>query len=600
MQGSYSHDAEVVVFNYKTRATETGALAGFSIGGSAADPMDTERVSLREAITNITVQKTKTQPQGTFMITLKPTKEWTKIIVPGSWCAIYMSDQKLVESDISAAAIQDDVGNVLSPLKMVGIVMAVRVQKQRDANGAFSLVYTISGYDFGYVFTSSIYINHVFQADVIGGVIKGPLSDLSYNKDGSVYGDPATNVSLILKSWSTMSSSPSLSFVSGDSSSTSPPSIRMEIPKDMIDMFGTGKDVLQFVNSVVGVDQRESKIVALGDDGESDDFDFKLIGLKEFQIWQLITNNTLWGMINQYLNPVLNEAYCDLHAVDNGMGGVSLRPMLVVRQIPFNTPDFDKFWAAQTADGAIAPEKYKVTNFATLPKTVIPQEKVLGYDVGYSDYDRVNFVEINAFDKDLSKNSPGAFNNVNKPRFEEGSIRRFGLRPRVHFGADYGVVRGNVEETGYWSPVIMDWWFNGNRYANGTIECIGLLHHLAIGENLVLEQEKILGHVEGYTHTFSVDENGNKLFRTNIDFTRGISSDSTATQFKYVYGDSNFGGNALISAGIAGVAPQPQEASLFEKDVNDRSSYTETNPQGKGKANVVGDINVLKGIGNLV
>ncbi len=579
MQASYNHDADVIVFNYKTRATESGALAGLSVDGGAADPMATEQISLREAITNITVQKSKTQPQGTFMITLKPTREWTKILVPGSWCAIFMGDRSLTEDDLSCNVQQDNSDNVLSPLKMVGIVMAVRVQKQRDANGAFQLVYTISGYDFGYVFTSSIYINHVFQADVLSGVLKGPLSDLSFNKDRETYGNPAENVATILKSWSTMSHSGIATFATG----TTPPSIRMEIPGDVADLFGTGKDILQLVNTVIGVDQRSTKVVSLGDDGVSDDFDFKLIGEKFFMIWQLITNNTLWGMINQYLNPIMNEAYCDLHAVRNSLGGVSLRPMLVVRQIPFNTPDFDKFWDAQTADGAIAPEKYKVTNLVSLPKTVLPAEKVIGYDVGYSDYDRVNFVEVNAFDIDVAKNSPGAANNVNKPRFEEGSIRRFGLRPRVHFGADYGVVRGNVEETGYWSPLIMDWWFNGNRYANGTIECVGLLQHIALGENVVLPQEKILGHVESYTHTFSVDENGNKLFRTNIDFSRGISSDSTETEFKYVYGDSNFGGTGLVSSGIAGVAPQAQEASIFEDDVSKRSSYTETNGQKKGK-----------------
>jgi hypothetical protein len=262
-------------------------------------------------------------------------------------------------------------------------------------------------------------------------------------------------------------------------------------------------------------------------------------------------------------------------------GGLKLQPTLVVRQIPFNTPDFDKLWASMITDGVMPPEKYKVTNLVDLPKTILPTEKVLGYDVGYSDYDRVNFVEVNAFDIDIARNSPGAANNTNRPRFEEGSIRRFGLRPKILFGADYGVVRGNVSETGYWSPVMMDWWFNGNRYANGTIECIGLMHHIAVGENVQLTDEKVLGHIESYTHTFTVDDSGNRIFRTNIDFCRGISSDSTSTKYKYVYGETNFGGSALISAGIGGLAAE-QEESIFEDDVKQRVSYTELKKMPEG------------------
>jgi len=364
----------------------------------------------------------------------------------------------------------------------------------------------------------------------------------------------------------------------------------MQIPEDVCSLLGTGKDVLQLINTVIGVDKRTSKIMAPGTDGESDSFDFKLVGEKFFMVWQLIINNTLWGMINQYLNPTLNEAYCDLHPVAGGnlgglqFGGPKLQPTLVVRQIPFNTPEFDKYWALQTIDGLSPPSKYAVTNFVQLPKTVLPDIKVISYDIGYSDYDRINFVEVNGFDINSSPGSPGGFNNANKPRFEEGSIKRFGLRTKVIFGADYGGVRGNIDESGYWSPLLMDWWFNANRYANGTIECIGLLHHVAVGENIQLNQEKILGHVEAVTNLFTVDEQGNRIFRTTIDFSRGISSDSTATAFKYVYGETALGGDGLIATGPLVGPPQlaSQEASIFEDDVRQRASFTALRPAKKG------------------
>ena len=67
---NYNHDAEVIVYNYKTRATETSSFGGISLPGGN-DPLATDTISIKEAIINITLTKTKTQPQGSFMITLK-------------------------------------------------------------------------------------------------------------------------------------------------------------------------------------------------------------------------------------------------------------------------------------------------------------------------------------------------------------------------------------------------------------------------------------------------------------------------------------------------------------------------------------------------
>jgi hypothetical protein len=131
---------------------------------------------------------------------------------------------------------------------------------------------------------------------------------------------------------------------------------------------------------------------------------------------------------------------------------------------------------------------------------------------------------------------------------------------------------------------MMDWWFNANRYASGTISCVGLLQHIAIGENVEITKEKILCHIEGYTHNFTVDGEGNRIFRTSIDFSRGISSDSTETEFKYIYGESNFGGSGVIaSVGALTQPPTPQENGIFGDDVANRVAYTELNPMENGK-----------------
>lgn len=583
---SYNHDAEVLVYNYKSRVTEPDELAATSISFSGppsspnVDPLSTDTISLREAITSITVNKTKGQPQGTFAISLKPTKEWTEIIVPGSWCAIFMQDETLTDDDLSSDGANDDPDledNVLSPLKMIGVIIGVRVSKVRDGNGAFSLTYTITGYDFGYALLSSIYINYSLQPDVASGKLKAPFSEIKVPNDQSIIGDPALNVQRVLQGWSVMSSDG----VPGNlGAGIAAPPIRMQVPDDVADLVNSGTEVLQFISAAIGIDNRTDKSFTPGDDGICDEFGFLLAGQKMFQIWEVVSNNTLWGMINQYLNSIMNEAYCDLHVTNNPDGSTTIKPALIVRQKPYNTPDFDKYWTFENAQ--YAQKKLDRTMFVDLPATTLPDEKVLSYDIGYSEQERTNFIEVNAFDKDIAVNSFGAFNDINRPKFEEGSITRCGLRPMIQMGNDYGALRGNIQETGAWSPLIMDWWFNANRYASGTVELIGINQHIAIGENFILPLENILAHIESYTHTFTVDkESGNRLFRTSIDFTRGIRADSTSSQYNFIYGETKFNNQTAIKV-LSGAKPAE---SIFEQDVSDRVSMTKLGNQPASGAN---------------
>lgn len=582
---SYTHDAEVLVFNFQTRATESAELSASTLPlggppGGTPGPMDTTRVSLREAIISISCNKSKGEPQGSFAITLKPTQEWTEIIVPGSWCAIFMKDSSITDADLNAVAKVDpnEATNFISPLKMVGIVMSVRVNKQRDNTGAYTLTYTLTGYDFGYALLSSIYVNYSLQSDVAEGKLKAPFSELKIPNNQEVIGDPALNVQRVLQAWSVMSNNG----VPGNlGAGIAAPPIRMKIPSDLASFMGTGTEVLSFISTAIGVDTRPDKTFTPADNGQVTEFDFKLAGVKFFQVWEVVSNNSLWGMINQYLNSILNEAYCDLHIVNNSNGSTSIRPALIVRQQPYSTPDYDTYWNFENATFAppLQSPKYNRTMLVDVPATTIPDEKVLNYDIGYSDQERVNFIEVNAFTKDHARNNFGAFNDINRPKFEEGSITRAGLRKKIFMGADYGALWGNIQETGAWSPLLMDWWFNSNRYANGTVECIGLMQHIALGENFILRQENLLGHIVSYTHTLTVDkDSGHKTFRTNIDFIRGIKADSNQSQYNFIYGDAKFSSKAISQV----LSSSTSSASIFEQDVSDRVSLTKTGKQTTG------------------
>ena len=566
---SFAHDADVIVYNYKNRVPE-----------SELSVMDTDMISLRDAIVNIQCNKTKESPQGSFSITLKPTTDWSSIIIPGSWCAIFMSDRPLTSDDYDTVCSKysftygdnNTATNYTCPLKMIGMVMGVRIHKQVSSEGIITITYTMTGYDFGYVFTSQIYINYLLQDDVANGQLQATFNKLSFPTDDGVFADPVVNVNRVLNAWSVVSQG-DVSISNPSASSINPPPIRMQIPSSVTDLFhNNGSEVLQFIYQCIGLDGRSDKVVDFDMEGNANDFSAPLIGEKAFHIWKLILHNSLWGMINEYLNPLMNEAYCDLHVTDvtSSLTNFSntLQPVMIARQIPFNTPNYEQIWNESLTTASTIKQKFPVTMIHELPKTYIPSSKVLSYDVGFSDYERTNFAEINGYVINGPKAGiyNGPFNAANLPAYDKLSINRVGLRPRISMGNDYGISQSRLNTAGLWRPLLVDWWFNANKFASGTVECIGLSEHIAIGENIQLVDEKVIAHIESYTHTFSVDGAGNKIFRTSIEFTKGIHSDSSSDFYYYVYGGSDF----------AGV----DEPGIVTGDVNRRASFTKIGSKG--------------------
>lgn len=597
---SYAHDADVIVYNYDIRSPAT--IQGFS----ASEIMNTTAISLRDSITAIQCNKTKSSPQGSFSINLKPTKDWAQILIPGSWCAIFMTDRPLTDEDYSSNATavmvqgkKSTIKNVISPLKMIGMIMSVRVQKVRNSDGTITVSYSICGYDFGYVFTSQIYINALLQNDLGIGTLQPKFADLTFATNINTFANPAVNVKRVLSAWSSLSSSASpfsiTSVTQAAAPQIHPPSIKMQIPKDLAELFGGGVEILSFITPCIGIDRRESKVIKISPDGTSGDFDPELIGEKAFNLWQLILHNSLWGMINEFSNPLMNETYCDLHptTANSSIGGapaftlpeweeIVIKPLFIMRQKPFNTPNYDRLWTESLTPAASGiREAFPVTKLHEIARTAIVAEKILSFDVGYSEYERVNFAEINGFlmNGPQSGQATGPFNAANLPAYSEESIIRFGLRPMIHMGTEYGITSQRIEAAGLWRPLLVDWWFNTNKFASGTVECIGLSEHIALGENIELVDQGIVGHIEAYSHNFMVDTGtGNRIFRTSIEFSKGISSESKESKYKYIYGgwdeddETSFGVGG--SFGMGGT----EETSIVTEDVKKRVSFT---PGGK-------------------
>jgi len=96
-----------------------------------------------------------------------------------------------------------------------------------------------------------------------------------------------------------------------------------------------------------------------------------------------------------------------------------------------------------------------------------------------------------------------------------------------------------------WALLMREWFFGTHRMLNGTIVIHGSTQYIGIGENIIFDagllnptpninaatvksqkNESILAHIESVQHSFTVDDNGARTYRTTIQFVRGITVNS--------------------------------------------------------------------------
>jgi hypothetical protein len=134
--------AAVIIWNYDDRV---GSIPSTSI--NSVEKVIISTVSCVAIQTN----KSKSDPQGTFQLTLAPRRNWVGTITPGSWCVLLMSNSPITEADYKFAD--------PNKLKMIGKIDTVRVGTKANDDGSRQTTYYISGVDWGHVFHNILYID---------------------------------------------------------------------------------------------------------------------------------------------------------------------------------------------------------------------------------------------------------------------------------------------------------------------------------------------------------------------------------------------------------------------------------------------------------
>lgn len=231
-----------------------------------------------------------------------------------------------------------------------------------------------------------------------------------------------------------------------------------------------------------------------------------------------------WSIIQQYTNSPLNELYTCFRVDPTG----KVMPTVVFRQIPFNTDYF-----GQTE---VFNVQSSVTPFSTLPRWVINSAMVFTMDIGMDEAARINFMQYYASPpadsakKDAYMSLQTAAKNY---VYDVNDVIRSGLRPYIVSTSFEDLTVDLDEKVGKrWAQVIGDCLIGGHLKLNGTLECVGIVDPIAVGDNL--EFDGTIFHIEEINHICAVNlDNGIKTFRTVIKLSNGVATSDSGVDLSY-------------------------------------------------------------------
>jgi hypothetical protein len=227
---------------------------------------------------------------------------------------------------------------------------------------------------------------------------------------------------------------------------------------------------------------------------------------------------TVWSILNENLNQVLNEMYVTYRPdPESGL----IYPTLVIRQKPFNNPDFKSSFGSN------------FTYFTSLPRWRIDPAMVFSYQMTKNQHLDFNFVQV--YTRGLASSSAGdVTRQIQEMNFisNRSSIERGGMRPYIMSSNFDFPVGGNKRiRAKEWTELVADWVINGHLKESGVINCVGLQEPIAVGDNL--EFDNVLYHIEGVSHVFHIHHDGKKEFKTSLTVSYGIDMKSNSDQLLF-------------------------------------------------------------------
>lgn len=489
-------------------ASHKGGIVGEELSSAVTfEAKDT--FTIDNDVVACSITKQKSNPAGSFSFTLKQGKyekgqtlpttsqiNYANILQPGAWVTIWIKSG--LPKDIS----KDSSYN--SGLKLIGFIEDVSIIERDSPNGVPSLEYVVTGSDIGKVFLTDLFFSPVLTNDAVSSFLGANImaDSKKLNKDASQLMSPDDAIKKIL------------GFALGSSLNKLSSSNQMwYIPKTLLNTLqNIAVDEQKIQPAVVNILDISTRIGLHKYSGTAFNVE-PLLGKTVFPT--IPAQGTIWDLLRFVQNPSMNELYVDLIKQ-----GQKLVATVVCRQYPFSISEKSNMspFAGKVKD--INSDAVK-TQFISLPKHKIQSADLLEKNIRKTNKDRVNHISIVP---EIVGNDAGALYlsmlNVN-------SIKKYGLKS-VQFANSYSLDKNSLKSALY---LLTDWFFKAHGLFKGRLKIIGPDDYFSVGNNILIEDQSALFHIEGMTYEFRQNANGTNQYYAYVDVSHGINSNENFLDF---------------------------------------------------------------------
>lgn len=464
---------------------------------------DTIPLDISSQIRSCTFQKNNGGPSGSFSITLANSTgansvgkgDWKNIIKRGSWLVIYMSN----DGDLR---INGKVGDPIQSesegdkIRCIGYIDRVSVTSEIDDNGAFDIQYDISGRDFGVIYEDTSIWHNTFKFDK---TLLDTIEDSNFNVVGITKVHEALDLIHDLFFYPNNIEGAKVN----DQDSLTSTALQWLLPRRLLQDIG-------FYDSVgIGI---VSPDTYWGSFDQVKNFQETLATVAVDRPSSFLSGGA-WEQLKRISVPELHELYTEL--TPEGL------PQLKFRPIPFSIN--------QDGYPTLAPT---IKLYKDLDRIQLTALDVLNFNVGEDNYSRYN-----SFLTTIQTSIIADYDNVSVlqgsrfPLQDQASIKRHGFRP-MHPSANSIIAPGknggkaNRNLLVEYNEVIKDYWDNAVYSESGVVNIIGsndirVGYGLTFDDNVPYVSGKLY-YIEGYSDTFSIDDNGAAMWTQEVSLTRGF------------------------------------------------------------------------------
>jgi hypothetical protein len=488
-------------------------------------------------VENDCVSVTTTMNKGTLTPAMEATLKETDVnyltaVAPGDFVFVNMLNW---ESDARDIAIAAKNGNPINGpddgFKGLFKVQSVRkIISVSEGDGKKNVFYKIDGYGFT-EFNNTIYFNQNLLAsgsqDNFGLFIRRLSQDWANIVNPNGFFNIQKIISVLITCF--IGNGTNTSDLSDDFKSNLPTAnVQFHIPSLVGNLLGieqatAAKDIYSYLFGIQTYSSNENQTLAQGLNPQIQS-GFKGPGFRyttapvygdSFFMPEFWNATKAWSIINQYINSPLNEIYtCYRLSSDN-----KVYPTVVFRQMPFTTQDFKTRFNVNPS----------VTPFLSVPRWQIDSSVVYSLDIGRDEAARINFFQyysrVGLINDNAGAGPAQEISAINYV-FDSEDVQRSGLRPSIVSGMFDPYVSVGPRSP-IWAKIMGDAVMGSQLKLNGTMELVGLIQPICIGDNL--EFEGIVFHIESVIHNCNIDPiSGVKRFKTILKLSNGVSLNSTS------------------------------------------------------------------------